>query len=61
MSFLYNFSIAIYTLLIRLAAPVNAKARAWVIGRRAWKEEVSKAFSEGEKLAWFHAASLGEF
>jgi len=61
MSFLYNFSIAAYTLLIRVAALFNAKARLWVEGRRGWKKDLANAFGSNDKIAWFHAASLGEF
>lgn len=61
MSFLYTFGIALYTLFIRFAAFFNSKARKWVHGRKGWKRKLSKAFSEGDKIAWFHAASLGEF
>ena len=61
MSFLYQFGIAIYTLLIRFAALFNSKARAWVQGRKGWKKELEEAFGENDNVAWFHAASLGEF
>jgi len=61
MLFLYNIAIALYTVLIRLAAVFNAKAKAWVYGRKAWKKELLEAFADGDKIAWFHAASLGEF
>lgn len=61
MSALYNFSIATYTMLIRLASLFNPKARAWVSGRRNWKKELMKGFGPGDRIAWFHAASLGEF
>lgn len=61
MSFFYNFGIALYTLLIRLASLFNPKAKAWVKGREGWKKELEGAFSKGDKVIWFHAASLGEF
>jgi len=61
MSFLYQSGIAIYTLLIRFAALFNSKARAWVQGRKGWKQELEEAFGENDNVAWFHAASLGEF
>jgi len=61
MSFLYTFGIALYTLSIRLAAPFNSKARHWVNGRKDWKPKLAGAFEEGDLIAWFHAASLGEF
>ena len=61
MSFLYNISIAFYTLMIRIASLFNGKAKEWVQGRKAWKNELSAAFGKDDKVAWFHAASLGEF
>ncbi|MCK4570254.1 MAG: 3-deoxy-D-manno-octulosonic acid transferase, partial [Bacteroidales bacterium] len=61
MSFLYNTGIAVYVLLIRLAALFNSKAKAWVQGRKDWRTDLSGAFQKGDKVAWFHAASLGEF
>jgi 3-deoxy-D-manno-octulosonic-acid transferase len=61
MSFLYTFGIALYTLGIRVAAPFNSKANAWVNGRKGWKAQLEKAVSGTDKWVWFHAASLGEF
>jgi len=61
MQFLYNIAIAVYSLLIRFAALFNAKAGAWVQGRKAWRKELAEAFADGDKIVWFHAASLGEF
>ncbi|HSG68734.1 MAG TPA: glycosyltransferase N-terminal domain-containing protein [Bacteroidales bacterium] len=60
MSLLYDIFIAFYTLFIRFAALFNDKARSWVSGRKGWKEELLSFSGEG-KIAWFHAASLGEF
>ena len=61
MSLLYNFIIALYSTLVRLASVFNPKARAWVNGRRGWKKEITHLFDASDKVAWFHAASLGEF
>jgi 3-deoxy-D-manno-octulosonic-acid transferase len=61
MSFLYNIGIALYTLLIRLASIFNSKAKAWVNGRETWKKDLAEVFEKDDKVAWFHAASLGEF
>jgi 3-deoxy-D-manno-octulosonic-acid transferase len=58
---LYTFGITLYSLLIRLAAPFNPKAREWVAGRKGWKNKLSNAFQDTDKIVWFHAASLGEF
>ncbi len=62
---LYECSIRGYTLLIRLAAFFVPKARLWVEGRRNWRERLAEAMAPAlagkRKVAWFHAASLGEF
>lgn len=55
---LYNLGIALYGAGIRIAAITNQKARQMVEGwARTWNTEPLK----GEKVAWFHASSLGEF
>ncbi len=61
MSILYNLGIAIYTVMIRIAAMFGGKAAKWVRGRKGWKVAVADAFDEHDQVAWFHAASLGEF
>ncbi len=62
MTILYNLTIFLYSLLIRLAAPFNRKARLLVAGRQRWKQPfVDKPLDAGRPVAWFHAASLGEF
>lgn len=62
MHFLYDLSIFLYGLLIRLAAPFNRKARLLVAGRRGWQAPfVAKPLDPARPVAWFHAASLGEF
>lgn len=58
---IYTINIFLYTLLIRLAAPFNAKARLWLRGRRGWPEQLQEALRERKQTAWFHCASLGEF
>ncbi|GAB4002501.1 glycosyltransferase N-terminal domain-containing protein [Spirosoma daeguense] len=58
----YNAGISIYQTLARLTAPFNQKAKQWVTGRRNWSTKLT-AFLAGnaQPIAWFHAASLGEF
>ncbi|QJW88348.1 3-deoxy-D-manno-octulosonic acid transferase [Spirosoma taeanense] len=61
---LYNTSIRAYQALLQLIAPINPKARLWVEGRRSWAAVLSKKLAESHTsgpVAWFHAASLGEF
>jgi 3-deoxy-D-manno-octulosonic-acid transferase len=61
MSFLYNIGILIYTILARLAAPFNTKAKLWVEGRKNWDRHISQKISPTDKTVWIHCASLGEF
>lgn len=62
MLLLYNFSIFLYSQLIRLAAPFNRKARLLVTGRTHWQRPFAdKPLDPARPVAWFHAASLGEF
>lgn len=59
MRFLYQISIGLYWLFIRTASLFNAKAKAWVEGRKdpKWKTVELREKS----VIWFHCASLGEF
>lgn len=61
MNVIYNIGIRGYELAIRLAAPFNEKASLWVKGRKGIREKIRGIQRNGERLVWFHAASLGEF
>lgn len=61
MQFLYNFSVRLYGLAIRLAAPFHAKANLWVSGRKNWQTRLQQATLHKKDWIWFHCASLGEF
>ena len=62
MLILYDLSILLYSLLLRLAAPFNLKARRLVAGRQRWREPFARhPLDPARPVAWFHAASLGEF
>jgi len=60
---LYNFSLKLYFLAVWIASWFNPKAKAWIQGRRGWKEDLVKKVREfgGSEVVWFHCASLGEF
>ena len=60
-AFLYGIGLALYHLSIRLASPFNAKARAWVRGRRGVLSKLRAEATSLEGCVWFHCASLGEF
>ncbi len=61
MIYLYNFCIAVYALLIRLAAPFNRKGRLWCDGRKGLVERLQQAIGDAEHIVWVHSSSLGEF
>lgn len=61
MKLLYNSIIGLYYFTILLAFPFNSKARAWIRGRKGWKEKLKKDIQTGDPLMWFHVSSLGEF
>ena len=61
MKWLYNICMALYALLIRLAAPFNEKARLWCEGRKGLAERLKQAVGNAEHIVWIHSSSLGEF
>ncbi len=61
MRVLYDIGIRLYLAGIYLASPFHGKASDWIIGRRGWYERLHDVFKPGEKVAWFHCSSLGEF
>jgi len=61
MKYLYNLSILIYVLAVRLLSPFNSKARLWVNGRKGWISMLKEKISRDDTNIWIHCASLGEF
>jgi len=61
MKIIYQIGIALYLLVIRIAANFNPKAKLWLAGRKNIFESISLSLGETEKRIWFHYASLGEF
>jgi 3-deoxy-D-manno-octulosonic-acid transferase len=62
LSRLYALGLFGYQTALRLAAPVNPKARLALAGRQDWAERLREQMSRHTgPVAWFHAASLGEF
>ena len=62
--FLYNLSVNVYGISVRLVSPFNQKAAAWVAGRKDWKSKLTDAIrtlNPDKPVVWFHASSLGEF
>ena len=60
MRILYNITITLYALAVRIAAIFNSKAKLLSAGWRNWRGKVPFEKLDG-KVAWFHASSLGEF
>ncbi|SDC97191.1 3-deoxy-D-manno-octulosonic acid transferase [Williamwhitmania taraxaci] len=61
MVFLYTLGIRLYLILVRIASPFNPKAKQWVDGRKNLFSRLEAAIGTGNRIAWFHCASLGEF
>jgi 3-deoxy-D-manno-octulosonic-acid transferase len=61
MKVFYNISIFIYTVLIRLAAPFNTKARQISEGRNKVFAGIKEKIKYDKPIIWVHCASLGEF
>ncbi|TLU98769.1 3-deoxy-D-manno-octulosonic acid transferase [Dyadobacter luticola] len=62
--FVYQIAISLFASLIKFVAPFNAKIKQTVDGRKGLIEELERSFpalAAGRPVAWFHAASLGEF
>lgn len=61
MSVLYNISIHVYVIAIRITALFNTKAKVWITARENLFQKLTKATKGVEDVTWFHCASLGEF
>ncbi len=61
MVILYQFSIFLYTQLLRIASLFNPKAKQWIEGRKNTFAYLDENLSSSDELIWFHCASLGEF
>jgi 3-deoxy-D-manno-octulosonic-acid transferase len=61
MSFLYDFSIQVYFLLLKAAAYIHPKAKLRLTGLKQQKEKLKELAKKDTKTIWMHCASLGEF
>lgn len=64
LNLLYSISIYAYSLIIKILAPFNTKAKLWIDGRKNIFERLKSVINNQHtdaKIAWFHCASLGEF
>lgn len=61
MKLLYNISIYLYLLGLRIASLFHPKAKLWVNGRKDIFTLLQQKNKSSSPLVWFHCASLGEF
>jgi len=61
MNFLYTISIFLYSILIKLAAPFNIKAKQISTGRGQTFAALQTKIKHDKPIVWVHCASLGEF
>lgn len=61
MKVLYNLSILLYSLMIKLAAPFTVKAKQINEGRNQVFHELEAEIQHDRPIVWVHCASLGEF
>lgn len=64
MKIIYQLAIQVFAFLIRLVAPFNHKLKLGTKGRKGLLDRLRASFqvqAAGRPVAWFHAASLGEF
>lgn len=64
MKFIYQVAIQVFAFLFRFVAPFNHKLKLGVEGRKGLLNRLRTSFAAqaaGRPVAWFHAASLGEF
>ena len=60
MRFLYDFSLFLYFVGIKIASIFNPKAKKWIDGRKQIFEEIARNWDANHKSIWIHCASLGE-
>ena len=61
MKALYNISIFLYSILIKLTAPFNIKAKQINTGRSQVFPGITAKIKHDKPIVWIHCASLGEF
>lgn len=64
MKIIYQVAIQVFAFLFRFVAPFNHKLKLGVEGRKGLLDRLRASFQSqaaGRPVAWFHAASLGEF
>ena len=59
--FWYNTGLLLFKVGVWIASWFNPKARAWMVGRRGWREALASGAKPDQPAIWMHCASLGEF
>ncbi|MFI3262193.1 MAG: glycosyltransferase N-terminal domain-containing protein [Rikenellaceae bacterium] len=59
--FIYNLVIRLFSVMVRLVAGRNIKAKQMVEGRKNLFEKLAQKIDTNSEIVWFHSASLGEF
>ncbi|MGS2763466.1 3-deoxy-D-manno-octulosonic acid transferase [Sinomicrobium sp. M5D2P9] len=61
LSFIYNILISVTGFLLKIIALFNKKIKLFVYGRKTVFTDLQKRIIPGDRIIWFHTASLGEF
>ena len=61
MLFIYNVLINLAGFFLKIIALFNKKIKLFVEGRKHVFDKLAKEIQKGDKVIWFHTASLGEF
>lgn len=61
MRLLYSLFILLYNTILLIISPFHKKAGLMIKGRSNTIENIKQGFKPSDKVAWFHASSLGEF
>jgi 3-deoxy-D-manno-octulosonic-acid transferase len=61
MTFIYNFGIRLYYVLVLIVSLFNHKAQLWISGRKGCLKRIQDKIEPNSDYAWFHVSSLGEF
>ena len=58
---LYNLTVQLYFIAVRIAALWNKKAKEWIGGRKNLFASLEQKITAADKIIWMHCSSAGEF
>lgn len=61
MKYFYSLFVYAFNTIMILVSPFNKKAKLIINGRKQTLKKLKEKIAPNDKVAWFHAASLGEF